>query len=261
MKKQGVEVALVGSASEGILFAQKELYEKVTPETLLFLSGGKTPRDLYVQLAMNKKLKPGAIALVDERYGEPFHANSNEKMLKDTGLFDYISTKNIPLFSILQPNRHSGESKTTPESRSWTSQDDTIEKTASEYEKTLEGLLQKFSKRIAIMGIGADGHTAGLPAGIKNSIRQAQDKYELRIKNKGLVDYIDDFPGEFGKRITLTFRALEQMDLFIVLVFGSAKQSALNAMFTKGSEEEIPARFFLRPEIAKRTLLITDQNV
>jgi hypothetical protein len=32
-------------------------------------------------------------------------------------------------------------------------------------------------------------------------------------------------------------------------------------MFTEGREEEIPARFFKRPEIAKKTLLITDQRI
>jgi hypothetical protein len=32
-------------------------------------------------------------------------------------------------------------------------------------------------------------------------------------------------------------------------------------MFVNGSEEEIPARYFKRPEIAIKTLLITDQQI
>ena len=72
---------------------------------------------------------------------------------------------------------------------------------------------------------------------------------------------IDNFPGKFKKRITLTFNALSKMDLMIVLVFGSAKKKALNLMFTQGSVEEIPARFFKLSDIAKKTILITDQKV
>ena len=51
------------------------------------------------------------------------------------------------------------------------------------------------------------------------------------------------------------------MDLLIVLVFGSAKQTALKLMFTQGLIEEIPARFYTKQGIAKKTILITDQKV
>ena len=37
-------------------------------------------------------------------------------------------------------------------------------------------------------------------------------------------------------------------------VFGEDKKDALQKVFQEGSEEEIPGRFFKRPEIAKRTL-------
>ncbi|MEK7092042.1 MAG: 6-phosphogluconolactonase [Patescibacteria group bacterium] len=121
------------------------------------------------------------------------------------------------------------------------------------YDAKVRKLFLKYAHKVAVMGIGVDGHTAGIPA--------KSQKIKVKSQKYDLVMNVNNFPGEFGQRITLTFRALEQMDLFIVLVFGSEKQSALNAMFRKGSEEEIPARFFLRPEIAKKTLLITDQNV
>jgi 6-phosphogluconolactonase/glucosamine-6-phosphate isomerase/deaminase len=42
-------------------------------------------------------------------------------------------------------------------------------------------------------------------------------------------------------------------------VFGEDKQRALDGLFEEGAEEEIPARFFKRHEIAEKTLFITDQ--
>ena len=65
----------------------------------------------------------------------------------------------------------------------------------------------------------------------------------------------------FKERITMTFLGLSMLDVFIVLVFGEDKKDALEKVFTEGPEEEVPGRFFKRPEIAKRTLLITDQKV
>ena len=43
--------------------------------------------------------------------------------------------------------------------------------------------------------------------------------------------------------------------------FGEDKENALKDMFQDGSEEDVPARFFRRPEVARRALLITDQKV
>jgi len=65
----------------------------------------------------------------------------------------------------------------------------------------------------------------------------------------------------FKERITMTFLGLSMLDILIVLVFGNEKQNALKLLFSEGSEEEIPSRFYQRPDIAKKTLLITDQQL
>jgi 6-phosphogluconolactonase/glucosamine-6-phosphate isomerase/deaminase len=128
---------------------------------------------------------------------------------------------------------------------------------AKGYDKRIKYLFEHFSKKIAIMGIGEDGHTASLPAGTHN----------LGLITNNYVAAIKDFPGEFGERITLTFKALSEMDTLIVLVFGPAKRNVLNLMFDpsagSGQEdiEEIPARFYTLPETTKKTILITDQKV
>jgi 6-phosphogluconolactonase/glucosamine-6-phosphate isomerase/deaminase len=59
----------------------------------------------------------------------------------------------------------------------------------------------------------------------------------------------------------MTFLGLSMLDLYILFVFGEAKKGALKKMFTNGSEEDLPARFFKRAEVAKKTVLITDQQV
>lgn len=214
---------------EGIKSAKEILYKNCNSQTALFLSGGSTPKVLYQQLTTEQKLKTGSVALVDERYEEPMHENSNEKMIEETGLFKYFESQSVPVFNILN------------------GQD--IQSSTKNYEGVVSQLL-KSEKKIAILGIGTDGHIAGLPAGVKS--------YELRIKNE-FVGSFEDFPGEFKSRITLTFKALEQMDLLIVLVFGREKGEALEKMFTTGNLEQVPASFLNKREVKDKTILITDQ--
>jgi 6-phosphogluconolactonase/glucosamine-6-phosphate isomerase/deaminase len=76
-----------------------------------------------------------------------------------------------------------------------------------------------------------------------------------------MVSSYSDLQGNFKERVSMTFLGLSMIDLFIVLVFGEVKKEALEKVFSDGSEEDVPGRFFKRPEIARRTLLITDQKV
>ena len=105
------------------------------------------------------------------------------------------------------------------------------------------------------MGIGADGHTAGI-APNRNDFTNP-----IFGDKSSLVSYFDDKNESFKQRITLTFKALEQMDTLIVIALGEEKKKALEQMFTLGSLEEIPARFLNQKGIYKKTILITDQNV
>lgn len=231
--KNGIRIIKVDNPSGGVRQAEQLLSSVVNQDTILFLSGGKTPQELYQSIVQKNEIIPGAIALVDERYGKKYHPNSNEYMISNTRLTSYLESKVIPFYPILE--------------------DKNFEETTQDYEKTVELLFETYQNKVAIMGIGTDGHTASLPAGIKNS--------ESGIENKSLVTGINNFPGEFKQRITLTFNALSQMDQLIVLVFGQEKQSAIKNMFTEGSLDELPARFFVQSGIAEKTLLITDQTI
>lgn len=224
-----MKVKNVASSTQGLELAKEILYKAVDLNTVLFLSGGSTPKPLYEILAKEEKLKPGAVALVDERFGQPFHSNSNGKMIQETGLPSYFSKIEVPFYSILKKGKN--------------------RKTAAlEYNKIVGSLFSRFSNRAVILGIGSDGHTAGLPPN--------------RTFPKHLfVSEFNDKKGPFGERVTLTFKSLTLMNILLVLVFGESKKDALRKMFLPGSLEEIPARFYLQKDIAKKTILITDQTL
>lgn len=215
--------------------AKELLYQLVDSKTVLFLSGGETPRPLYEILAKEEQITPAAACLIDERQGDKNHAKSNEKMIADTGLLKYFHLVDVPWHGILQNK--------------------TIEETTSLYDKKVRELLFNFPKSVAILGIGKDGHTAGIPAFIPN---EKIDMPNFSSENM-VVSY--DYPGIYGQRITMTFTALSMIDNLIVLSFGKEKEEALKKIFTVGPLEEIPARFYNKSEITNKTILITDQSV
>ncbi|MDP3987782.1 MAG: 6-phosphogluconolactonase [Candidatus Levybacteria bacterium] len=235
-----MEKVLVENSKVGIEVAKERLYKIVDRKTVLFLSGGSTPKTLYEILSKEGKIKPGAVAMVDERYGEPFHPQSNDKMIKETGFVQYLKNQNIAFYPILQ-------------------KDKSQEQTSNDYDENVRYLLTFFPKSAAILGIGKDGHTAGIAPNRKdftNLIFQQKNLFVSEFSDSKNME-----EGGFGKRITITFDALSKIDFLIILAFGENKKKALGLMFKDGSIEEVPARFFTRPEISSKTLLITDQKV
>jgi 6-phosphogluconolactonase/glucosamine-6-phosphate isomerase/deaminase len=249
-----VPFVTVSDSTRGIELAKKILYEIVDRRAVLYLSGGKTPQEMYRELAREEQIAPGVAALVDERYGKPFHENSNELMLRETGFLRYLQMKDIPFFGILS-SRHSRLDRES-DSR-FRGNDDTLRKKLTEdYDQRLRELFATYQKHIAILGIGLDGHTAGIP-----SDRGVWEEFGLknRMKIEMAIDY-DDHGKFYGERISMSFLALSMMDVFLVLVFGQDKRRALEWMFADGLEDEVPSRFFKRPDIAPKTLIITDQR-
>lgn len=237
-KNQGITVCTVQTQSEGFDLVEDILYEIADKKSVLYLSGGKTPQRLYEKLAQDKKLVIGASGIVDERYGEPFHDRSNEKMIKETGLLSYLKNDRTPFHPMLKKGKKR-------------------EETAAYYDNLVRELHSVFQKSIGILGVGADGHTAGIApnrANFTNPLFLNDRKYLL-------VSEFNDKDGIFLERVTMTFLALSMLDLLLVLVFGEDKKEALRKVFEDGPEDMIPARFYKRPEVAKKTLVITDQII
>ena len=231
-----MEKIFVSTIEQGIEQARKILYEKVNRKTVLFLSGGNSPKSLYQALALEKKLTPAAVAIVDERYGKPMHETSNEKMLRRTGLLHYFTSANIPFYPILEEELALAE-------------------TAESYDAIVRKLLFNIPKSVAIVSIGADGHTAGIAPNREDFTNPLFHNVSL------LVSSFNDSSGYFKERVTLTFQALAMIDYFILWVFGEEKRNALEKIFSQGSLEEIPGRFYNKPEITEKTVLITDVRI
>jgi 6-phosphogluconolactonase len=234
---EGITIANVANADAGIELSKRLLYELVDPRTTMYLSGGRTPKALYEQLAQDEQIKPGAVGIVDERFGTKFHGNSNEKMIRETGLQRYLEILDIPYYPILQ---NVGR-----------------EETAQNYDEKVRHLNAVFPQSVAILGIGADGHTSSIAPNRKDFHNPMFTPDQSHL----LVSAFNDPKSFYGERVGMTFLGLSMLDVLLVLIFGDDKKEALEEVFTDGKEEEIPARFFKRPDIAKKTLFITDQNV
>lgn len=232
MIKNGIEIIQCRDKKEASKKASELLLRSVDQDTLLFLSGGTSPVLLYQLIARDKTLKPGVVALVDERFGPPMHANSNEKMIYESSLLEYLNSAGIPFYGILKEGD--------------------MGNVAEQYEKVIKDLSKKYSKKVAIMGVGADGHTASIKPG-------------LDYDNGRLVVAYNDINGRFGKRITLTFEALDEVDEFIILIFGENKQSSSAAqtkkemlikMFQEQDAKSLPAVFYAK--ISAKVTILTD---
>src|SRR3989344_612249 len=133
------------------------LEEKLDVETrrgrkcLLLLSGGSAVK-IYLGLAeyiKNSHFTSDNLAVgqADERFrpqGTSDDKNNliNAENIEKTGLIKILNRKKIPFYKI--------------------SQSGTLDNAAESYEKLLVKLFQNYSFRTAVLGIGTDGHTAGL---------------------------------------------------------------------------------------------------
>ena len=138
-----IRILKVKNRNEGNRKTHDILKKLVDNKTLLALSGG-TSVDYRLMLAATEdtKILPGAICVVDERYGKPFHKNSNELLLRNQGVKDFADRECIESHKILKGK-------------------DFLE-TAKIYEKEIEDLFKKFKKKVGVMGIGANLHRAGI---------------------------------------------------------------------------------------------------
>lgn len=202
-------------------------------KTALFLSGFVAPK-LYEEIVKKENLKVGAVLQVDEYYNEKFQKNSKKQLIKGTGLLDYVDGMNVRFYPFIQEGK-----------------DLSIDQNAQDYDEALRFIFKYFPKNIGILTMDKDFQTAGIlndPMAVK---KMMADQSHLVSFDNGIV--------------TLNFNALGILDLIVLLVVGQDRREVLSSLFklsVEDSENEIekqPARFYLRPEIAKKTIIVTDQ--
>jgi 6-phosphogluconolactonase/glucosamine-6-phosphate isomerase/deaminase len=163
---------------------------------LLVASGGETPKLLYEHLAEAKDtIRPESIMLSDERWErKKQHEDSNELMLKNTGLLErYNSTNYHEVIT--------GE--------------ETAKKEALRYNKVVTKLFKQYqNNHIALFGMGGDGHIAGIKA-----------KSEATVSQKNVVFYNSKY--EYRVRITITEYFIEKYIKNALLILqGKEKEQA-----------------------------------
>lgn len=219
-----IEIVKVEGKTAGQIKAHEILKKIVNSTTLLALSGG-TSMDYRRMIVSPNDIIPEAICVVDERYGEPFHKDSNEKLLADAGIKEFADKHCIPTIKYLV-----GKS---------------FEETADIYDNKIKDLFLRFPKRVGVMGVGTNLHTAGI----------FPNWQVLKSQNYVVAEGVEN---EFPKRITLTLKALGEFTNFIVMMFGQEKKEALKIMLDDAEKdlERYPAVFYRISPI--KSFVITD---
>jgi len=172
-----------------------------------FLSGGSA---IPIAVAVSKQLMPGErrarlrVLQIDERYGPVGHPNSNWQQLLDAG-FDIRGATCQPVLQGLS-----------------------LPRTTEAYLETVTDALSNCDLRIGLLGIGPDGHTAGmLPRSTAASETQ-----------KLVVEY----QGPDFTRITVTTPAIARLNLALSYAGGDPKRATLAALRKDGPIEVQPAQ-------------------
>ncbi len=167
-----------------------------TTQVLWIVSGGS---NIDIAVAIAKRLDQACArniqaCLADERFGQLGHADSNYQKLVVAGW----PLDKINLVPVLMDGAD-------------------LEITARNYAQAIEQLFSSSDIIIAQLGIGADGHTAGvLP-------------HSVAVESSKPVDF---YKGPDFDRITLTLRALAQVHVAFVFAYGPDKQAALADLST-----------------------------
>jgi 6-phosphogluconolactonase len=192
------------------------------------VSGGSTPVALYEALPLRCADFSGwHVWSCDERCVPPDHADSNFRQLREVWL-DRATTAPTGV------HRMRGE--------------DDPEQAARGYERELRAVLGAEPRLdLALLGVGADGHTASLfPA-------------SAALEERSLLVAAVRAPAQPPRRITLTLPALELARELVFLVAGPEKAAAVRGVLApRDGQPSLPAR--LAAERNAHTLWIVDRS-
>ena len=176
---------------------------------LLLLSGGsavslyQNPAEYIDKLQIRSDFL--AFGQVDERF-RPYNIEKiNAVAIEKTGLIEKLESRAIPFYRIPQ----SGD----------------MREAAFNYDRLLKKLFRKYDFHLAVLGIGQDGHTAGLLRGY----RSEWDKDRL------VIGY--ETRGEFRQRITITPDAFRNLDYGLIFAAGADKKEVADRILNKSSDD------------------------
>jgi 6-phosphogluconolactonase len=188
-------------------------------EAALAVSGGRTPVDLFNALSLAElDWSKVTITLVDERWVDPEHSDSNEKLVRT---------------HLLQNNAASARFialKTAADS-------------PFQAESALNEALASLPDRITVtlLGMGEDGHTASFFPGA-DTLDKALDA-DQRSDCCAVVPKTAPHP-----RMTLTLSRILRSDWIVLHLTGDGKKPVLKAALDDGPVTELPVRSVLKQD-------------
>ncbi len=183
-------------------------------QAVIALSGGSTPKQFFELLAEADLLwEKVYITLVDERWVDAEHSDSNEYLVRHSLMKGKASKANFI-------GLKDGE--------------DTVMDALKTCKKNLQQLHDDFD--LVILGMGEDGHTASFFPGAKElSSALSSDETCVAITP----------PKAKYKRITLTLSRLLKSKNIFLHIEGSKKFKVLNEALKEGGVEQMPIRAFI----------------
>ncbi|MBI4991315.1 6-phosphogluconolactonase, partial [Candidatus Gottesmanbacteria bacterium] len=122
------------------------------------------------------------------------------------------------------------------------SQEETLEKSGDQYDRTVEKLFKEYVYKVAVLGIGEDGHTAGLLPGYEKKWNKNKYIVGYRIsqhrQNNAMALFCQG-KGNFPQRISLTPKALKELDQAIIVAVGEKKKTAIKKLLNQSNESNL----------------------
>ena len=219
-----IEIKVISSVDEAAADLATRINQHLIDhdKVLWLLSGGSA---VAIAAQIWPQLNPTSpdqlmVGQIDERFGPLDHPNSNWLALTRAGL-DFAQATPIPILR---------------------GQADAVA-TAKNYNDRLSAALKSADFRIGLLGIGTDGHTAGI-------LPHSQAVFEQEV-------LAINYQGPDFNRITVTPKALGLLDLAAVYLQGSAKQPVLTQLSESIDPFDQPAQLL---KLATQVMVYNNPN-